>query len=107
MAVRQGNEPILAPRPGPVCGWDGTAGSCKGGLPATAHVVEPGHDYHCDSWHWPPCQIPNPNPGPWLDGYGVCDKAAGHRDGCCYIRHVAEGLIPPFEDWKCRNLPTP
>jgi hypothetical protein len=41
------------------------------------------------------CQIPNPSPGPGLDGYPECSMADGHDGDCDYRRHVAEPDLVP------------
>ena len=41
------------------------------------------------------CQVPNPDPGPHLDGYPECGLVDGHAGGHDYVRHVAEGFLAP------------
>jgi hypothetical protein len=78
-------------RPGPRCGWpDGC--NVKG----IDHTPEPG-PRRIWTFHDVQCQVPNPRPGPHLDGYPECgwiDQHAGDHD---YRRHAAEGFIKPRE----------
>jgi hypothetical protein len=41
------------------------------------------------------CQVPNPQPGPHLDGYPECGFIADHLGDHDYVRHVAEGFLAP------------
>jgi hypothetical protein len=36
------------------------------------------------------CQVPNPRPGPHLDGYPECGQIDGHAGDHDYVRHAAE-----------------
>jgi hypothetical protein len=70
--------------PGPRCGWpDGCA--------------DRGVDHTPDlgvrrvwTFHDVQCQVPNPRPGPHLDGYPECSLIDGHSGDCDYVRHAAE-----------------
>jgi len=73
--------------PGPRCGWPD---ECH--VKGIDHSPEPGTRR---SWtfHDVQCQVPNPRPGPHLDGYPECaltDLHAGDHD---YVRHAAEGFL--------------
>ena len=74
--------------PGPRCGWpDG----CQAG--DGVHSPEPGT---CRAWtfHDVQCQVPNPEPGPPLDGYPECALVDLHAGGHDYRRHAAETGVP-------------
>lgn len=75
----------VVPQPGRRCGWPDS--DCK--LPVSAHTVTPGHR---ELWtgHTVQCQIPNPDPGPHLDGYPTCCMASEHAAACCYRRHIVD-----------------
>lgn len=47
------------------------------------------------TYHDVQCQVPNPQPGPHLDGYPECGLTNGHADGHDYVRHAAEGFLAP------------
>lgn len=73
--------------PGPRCGWPD---ECH--VKGIDHAPETGTRR---SWtfHDVQCQVPNPRPGPHLDGYpecGLIDLHAGEHD---YVRHAAEGFL--------------
>jgi hypothetical protein len=77
--------------PGPRCGGPG---ECH--VKGTIHSPEPGtrriwtfHDFQC--------QVPNPRPGPHLDGYPECGLIDLHEGGHDYVRHAAEGFLRPRE----------
>ncbi len=78
-------------RPGPRCGGPDTC-TVKG----IDHAPEPG-TRRTWTFHDVQCQVPNPEPGPHLDGYpecGLIDLHAGDHD---YVRHAAEGFLRPRE----------
>lgn len=78
-------------RQGPRCGWpDG----CH--VKGINHTPDPG-TRRIWTFHDVQCQVPNPEPGPHLDGYpecGLIDLHAGDHD---YVRHAAEGFLRPRE----------
>ena len=41
------------------------------------------------------CPVPNPLPGPQLDGYPECGLVDGHPGDHDYVRHAAEGYLAP------------
>ncbi len=71
--------------PGPRCGWPGR--ECK--TADTAHGSRPG-DRRPWGYHDVQCQVPNPEPGPHLDGYPECGFVDGHGGCHDYRRHAAE-----------------
>ena len=75
--------------PGHRCGWPDRC-AVKG----TVHSPEPG-SRRIWGYHDVQCQVPNPRPGPHLDGYPECGLADGHDGGHDYVRHVAEGFLAP------------
>ena len=74
--------------PGPRCGWPDTCAARK-----TDHAPEPG-TRRTWGYHDVQCQVPNPRPGPQLDGYPECGWIDGHAGGHDYVRHAAEGFLP-------------
>jgi hypothetical protein len=76
--------------PGPRCGWPDR--ECK--APDSAHGSGAG-ERRSWTFHDVQCQIPNPQPGPHLDGYPECSFTDGHDGGHDYIRHAAEGFLAP------------
>ena len=74
--------------PGPRCGWPDR--ECK--APASAHGSG-GGERRAWTYHDAQCQVPNPQPGPHLDGYPECGLVDGHAGGCDYVRHAAEGFL--------------
>jgi hypothetical protein len=49
------------------------------------------------TFHDRQCQIPNPRPGPHLDGYPECGLIDLHEGACDYRRHAAEAFLRPRE----------
>jgi hypothetical protein len=49
------------------------------------------------TYHDVQCQVPNPRPGPDLDGYPECGWINQHAGDHDYRRHAAEGFIRPRE----------
>jgi hypothetical protein len=43
------------------------------------------------------CQVPNPQPGPHLDGYPECGFIGVHDGDHDYVRHAAGGFLPIAE----------
>jgi hypothetical protein len=76
--------------PGPRCGWPDR--ECK--APGSAHGSG-GGERRAWTYHDAQCQVPNPQPGPHLDGYPECSFIDGHDGGHDYVRHVAEGFLAP------------
>ncbi len=76
--------------PGPRCGWPGR--ECKAA--DSAHGSRPG-ERRPWGYHDIQCQIPNPEPGPHLDGYPECGFIDGHADDHDYRRHAAEPAREP------------
>jgi hypothetical protein len=77
--------------PAPRCGGPGECPATK-----IDHAPEPGTRRMWTA-HDVQCQVPNPRPGPHLDGYPECafiDQHAGDHD---YVRHAAEGFLRPRE----------
>jgi hypothetical protein len=77
--------------PGPRCGGPGDC-HAKG----IDHTPEPG-TRRAWTYHDVQCQVPNPGPGPHLDGYPECSLIDLHADGHDYVRHAAEGFLRPRE----------
>jgi hypothetical protein len=69
--------------PGPRCGWPDQP--CK--APDSAHAARPG-ERRTWTYHDVQCQVPNPDPGPHLDGYPECALVGGHAGDCDYRRHA-------------------
>jgi hypothetical protein len=78
-------------QPGPRCGGPGEC-HVKGAV----HAPEPG-TRRMWTFHDVQCQVPNPRPGPHLDGYPECGLIDLHEGGCDYRRHAAEGYLRPRE----------
>lgn len=72
-------------KPDPRCGWPGR--DCK--EPDSAHGAGAG-TRRSWTYHDVQCQVPNPRPGPHLDGYPECSLVDGHSGDCDYVRHAAE-----------------
>ncbi len=49
------------------------------------------------TFHDVQCQIPDPRPGPHLDGYPECALTGLHAAGHDYVRHAAEAGVPEPE----------
>jgi len=49
------------------------------------------------TFHDVQCQIPDPRPGPHLDGYPECALTGLHAAGHDYVRHAAEAEVPEPE----------
>jgi len=73
--------------PGPRCGGPG---DCH--VKGIAHTPEPG-TRRAWTYHDVQCQVPNPRPGPHLDGYPECGLIDLHAGGHDYVRHAAEGFL--------------
>lgn len=86
MSRRSRPPQILA---GPRCGWPDR--ECK--APDSAHGSGGGQRRPW-TYHDVQCQVPNPDPGPHLDGYPECGLIDGHAGGHDYVRHAAEGYLP-------------
>ena len=83
--------------PGPRCGWspDPELSTCRPGPKAHIdHVPEPG-ERRAWGYHDVQCQVPNPRPGPHLDGYPECGLTGQHAGDHDYVRHAAEGFLAP------------
>ncbi len=78
-------------QPGPRCGGPG---ECH--VKGVDHSPEPGARRPW-TFHDRQCQVPNPRPGPHLDGYPECGLIDLHGGGHDYVRHAAEGFIRPRE----------
>ena len=78
-------------QPGPRCGGPGEC-HAKG----ADHSPEPG-TRRMWTFHDRQCQVPNPRPGPHLDGYPECGLIDLHEGECDYRRHAAEGFLRPRE----------
>jgi hypothetical protein len=78
--------------PGPRCGWPDR--ECK--APDSAHGSG-GGGRRAWTYHDAQCQVPNPRPGPHLDGYPECGLVDDHAGGHDYVRHAAEGFLRPLE----------
>jgi hypothetical protein len=76
--------------PAPRCGWPDQ--ECK--APETAHGTG-ARERRLWTYHDVQCQVPNPRPGPQLDGYPECGLVDGHPGGHDYVRHAAEGFLAP------------
>jgi hypothetical protein len=74
---------------GPRCGWPDECAD-KG----IDHNPEPG-TRRMWTYHDVQCQIPNPRPGPHLDGYPECGLINLHAGDHDYVRHAAEGFLAP------------
>ncbi len=85
--------------PGPRCGGPGTC-TVKG----TGHAPEPG-TRRMWTFHDVQCQVPNPRPGPHLDGYPECSLIDLHAGDHDYRRHAAEGFLRVRE--AARDEPEP
>ena len=70
--------------PGPRCGWPDR---CK--EPDSAHGSGAG-TRRSWTYHDTQCQVPNPRPGPHLDGYPECGLIDDHSGDHDYVRHAAE-----------------
>ena len=70
------------------------AGECA--VKGDIHSPEPG-TRRIWTYHDVQCQIPNPRPGPHLDGYPECGLIDLHTGGHDYVRHAAEGFLRPRE----------
>jgi len=73
--------------PGPRCGWPDRCAEKK-----IDHAPEPG-TRRIWTRHDVQCQVPNPRPGPHLDGYPECGWIDGHAGDHDYVRHAAEGFL--------------
>ena len=75
---------------GPRCGWPDRARR------STDQRARPRNRDAPDPWtyHDMQCQVPNPQPGPQLDGYPECGQIDGHAGDHDYVRHAAEGFLP-------------
>ena len=73
--------------PGPRCGGPGTC-TVKG----IDHSPAPGTS-RIWTFHDVQCQVPNPAPGPDLDGYPECALINLHAGDHDYRRHAAEGFL--------------
>jgi len=78
--------------PGPRCGWPDRERKA----PDSAHGSGAG-ERRPWMYHDKQCQIPNPQPGPHLDGYPECGFIDGHDGGHDSVRHAAEGFLRPAE----------
>ena len=81
---------------GPRCGWspDPDLSTCHPGPKANIdHSPEPG-GRRIWGYHDVQCQVPNPRPGPHLDGYPECGLADGHEPPHDYRRHAAPRAEP-------------
>ena len=72
------------------CGWPDR--ECK--APDSAHGSG-GGERRAWTYHDVQCPVPNPQPGPQLDGYPECGRTDGHAGGHDYVRHAAEGFLAP------------
>ena len=70
--------------PGLRCGWPDR---CT--VKSIDHSPAPG-TRRIWGYHDVRCQVPNPDPGPQLDGYPECGLIDGHAGGHDYVRHAAE-----------------
>ena len=77
--------------PGPRCG-----GPAECHIKGIDHSPEPG-TRRTWTFHDVQCQVPNPRPGPLLDGYPECGLLDRHAGGHDYVRHAAEGFLRPRE----------
>jgi hypothetical protein len=86
-------------RPGPRCGGPP---ECR--VKSIDHSPEPGTRR---TWghHDVQCQVPNPVPGPHLDGYPECGLIDLHTGDHDYVRHAAEGFLQPRD--VARDEPEP
>jgi hypothetical protein len=71
--------------PGPRCGGPGGGGTAKG----IDHAPAPG-TRRVWGFHDVQCQVPNPGPGPHLDGYPECALVDRHDGPHDYWRHAAD-----------------
>jgi hypothetical protein len=78
-------------QPGPRCGGPE---NCH--VKGIDHLFEPG-TRRMWTFHDVQCQVPNPRPGPHLDGYPECSLVDLHSGECDYVRHAAEGYLQPRE----------
>lgn len=78
-------------QPEPRCGGPGTC-HVKG----ISHAPEPG-TRRLWTFHDVQCQVPNPEPGPHLDGYPECSLIDRHGGDHDYRRHAAEVSRPEPE----------
>ncbi len=85
--------------PGPRCGGPGTC-TVKG----VDHAQEPG-GRRMWTFHDVQCQVPNPRPGPHLDGYPECGLIDLHAGGHDYARHAAEGFLRAREPARAKPEP--
>jgi hypothetical protein len=76
----------------PRCGWPDR--ECK--QPDSAHDNARG-ERRTWGYHDTQCQVPNPQPGPHLDGYPECALVDGHAGEHDYVRHAAEGFLQARE----------
>ena len=76
---------------GPRCGGPGEC-AVKG----ISHSPEPG-GRRIWGYHDVQCQVPNPRPGPHLDGYPECGLAGGHEPPHDYRRHAVPRPEPELE----------
>jgi hypothetical protein len=76
--------------PGPRCGGPGTCGV------KNVHSAEPG-ERRTWTFHDTQCQVPNPRPGPHLDGYPECDLIDLHAGDHDYVRHAVAAAAPEAE----------
>jgi len=72
------------------CGWPDR--ECK--APDSAHGSG-GGERRPWTYHDVQCQVPNPLPGPQLDGYPECGLVDSHGGDHDYVRHAAEGFLAP------------
>ena len=77
--------------PGPRCGWPDGCTARK-----IDHAPEPG-TRRAWGYHDTQCQVPNPEPGPQLDGYPECGLVSEHSGDHDYVRHAAETRRPEPE----------
>jgi hypothetical protein len=75
--------------PGPRCGGPG---ECR--VKGIDHTPESG-TRRTWGYHDVQCQVPNPRPGPHLDGYPECGLIDQHGGDHHYRRHAAEGFLAP------------
>jgi len=76
--------------PGRRCGWEDR--ECK--ALDSAHGSG-GRERHPWTYHDVQCPVPNPLPGPQLDGYPECGLVDGHPGDYDYVRHAAVGFLAP------------
>jgi hypothetical protein len=83
--------------PGPRCG-----GPEECTIKAAHRPPEPGAR-RVWTFHDVQCQVPNPEPGPHLDGYPECSLIDLHAGDHDYVRHAAGGFLAP----RVREEPEP